>query len=154
MPTAAAQRAAEAELQRQKDKENAEAEKAREKRRLYQRRYREKNAEKLKEQRRAKYAERKSAEVSVIPVPSSESSYPCDAVIAAAVNHKNGITTIEAEGRTSNGDRVVLVESVMVDGVRYHRVKKTVYTYHSSKKSAIAAAKQENLKLILYGKQK
>lgn len=149
MPTAAAKRAEEAEKQRLQ-KDAVEAEKAA--RREYMRKYRQEHAEELNAKRRQKYAESLAAEEDTVFLDTSP--FPCDSVIAAAVAQKNNLSVIEAEGRTLNGNRIVLVEHVYVDGVRYHRVKRTEYSYHRSRKAAIAAAQKENVKLILYGKNK
>ena len=143
MPTAAAKRAEEAEKQRLQNNA-AEADKAA--KREYMRKYRQEHAEELKAKRRVKYAESKAAEEDSI----SLDPFPADSLIAAAVGQKHHLTVVEAEGRTQNGDRIVIVENLYIDGVRYHRVKRTQYTYHRSRKAAIAAAQKENVKLILY----
>ena len=149
MPTAAAKRAEEADKQRMQNN-TTEAEKAA--RREYMRKYRQEHAEELNEKRRKKYAESIAAEEDTVSLDTSP--FPCDSIIAAAVGQKHNLSVIEAEGRTINGNRVVLVEHVYVDGVRYHRVKRTEYSYHRSRKAAIAAAQKENLKLIIYGGSK
>lgn len=145
MPTAAAKRAEEAEKQRLQ-KDAVEAEKAA--KREYMRKYRQEHAEELKEKRRKKYAESLAAEDDSVSLDTSP--FPCDSIIAAAVGQKHHLTTVEAEGRTQNGNRIVLVENLYIDGIKYHRVKRTEYTYHRSRKAAIAAAQKENVKLILY----
>lgn len=71
-----------------------------------------------------------------------------DAIIAAAVAQKHNLSVVEAEGHTKN--MVVLVEHVSVDGVPYHRVKTTSYTYHRSRNAAIATARKQHIRLTIY----
>lgn len=129
MPTAAAERAAEAEKERLQREKNAER----------QRRYRETHAEELRQKRK------KTATLEELSV---SEPFPADTVIAAAVNQANGFTVVEAEGHHAN--KHVIIENVSLDGVPVHRVKTVQYSYHKSFAAALTAAKSNKLKLQFF----
>lgn len=136
MPTAAAQRAAEAERERQKREAKA----------AWQRKYRAEHAEELRQKRREANQRKKAATLEEL---SSAEPFPADTVIAAAVNQKHGHTIVEAEGHS--GNKHVIIENVHLDSEPVHRLKVVEYRYFKSFDSALIAAKSSQLKLQLFG---
>ena len=136
MPTAAAQRAAEAERERQKREAKA----------AWQRKYRAEHAEELRQKRREANQRKKAATLEEL---SSAEPFPADTVIAAAVNQKHGHTIVEAEGHS--GNKHVIIENISLDGEPVHRVKTVQYSYHRSFDAALIAAKSSKIKFQLFG---
>jgi len=136
MPTAAAQRAAEAERERQKREAKA----------AWQRKYRAEHAEELRQKRREASQRKKAATLEEL---STAEPFPADTVIAAAVNQKHGHTIVEAEGHHAN--KYVIIENISLDGVPVHRVKTVQYSYHRSFDAALIAAKSSKIKFQLFG---
>ncbi len=75
--------------------------------------------------------------------------FPADSVIAAAINQKHGLTTVEAVGQTRR--QTIIVEEIRIGGVVYHRLKKTQFFYFRNKNDALIAAKTGRIKLDIYG---
>ena len=136
MPTAAAQRAAEAERERQKREAKA----------AWQRKYRAEHSEELNRKRREKMQREKAEALEELSIAEP---YPTDAVIAAAVNQAHGFTIVEAEGHHAN--KYVIIENISLDGEPVHRVKTVQYSYHRSFDAALIAAKSSKIKFQLFG---
>ena len=143
-----------------------------EKRHEYSRKFREKNAKKIAEKKRADYEKRKAegppkppkqkAEPKpkkqkkptqpvsdpVVPAPTY---FPADSIIAAAVNQRHGFSTVLAVGQAEDSRQTVIIERHKTDkGFYLFRVKTTTYSYHKTKANALKAAKAAGLKLTLY----
>lgn len=96
------------------------------------------------QKRKSKKVPEAEEEAEEIPVPGE---FVPDAIIAAAVAQKHGLSVVEAEGRNKHGSKVVLIENVSVDGIGYHRVKVVEYQYFRSFNSALATAKKQRVKI-------
>lgn len=85
---------------------------------------------------------------SVDPV---SSHFPADSIIAAAVNHKHGFSTVLAVGEADDSRETVIVERTQTEkGFYLFRVKITRYSYYKTKAAAWKAAKATGTKLALY----
>ena len=136
MPTAAAQRAADAERERLQREKKAE----------WQRKYRAEHSEELNRKRREKKQREKAEALEELSIAEP---YPTDVVIAAAVNQAHGFTIVEAEGHHAN--KYVIIENISLDGEPVHRVKTVQYSYHRSFDAALIAAKSSKIKFQLFG---
>ena len=134
--TAAAQRAAEAERERQKREAKA----------AWQRKYRAEHSEELNRKRREKKQREKAEALEEL---SSAEPFPTDTVIAAAVNQVHHYSVVEAEGHS--GNKHVIIENISLDGIPCHRVKQVTYSYHKSFDAAMIAAKSSKIKLQFFG---
>lgn len=140
-----------------------------ERRHEYSRKFREKNAKKIAEKKRADYEKRKAEappKAPKVPKPKKQKKptqpvsdpvvpasthFPADSVIAAAINHKHGISTVLAVGQAEDSRQTVIIERHKTDkGFYLFRVKTTTYSYHKTKANALKAAKAAGLKLKLY----
>ena len=76
-------------------------------------------------------------------------TYPIDSLIAAAVNQKHHLTTIEAAGHSRT--RSVIVERVNINGEWYHRTKTTSYLYFHTRRDAVQNARTRGIRIVEYG---
>lgn len=109
-----------------------------------------------------KRRKRKKKEAVLKPDPDDEldpeifidDAFPCDSIIAAAINSEHSLSVVEAEAHSRDRTRVLCVEKVNRCGVPCHRVKMTTYRFFKSRDAALTAARQHRMKLTVYGSHK
>ncbi|MCR5137792.1 MAG: hypothetical protein K6C12_12035 [Oscillospiraceae bacterium] len=125
----------------ERERLNAErARKAREKRAAETPEEKAARAEKERQRKRDRNLKQKTAQD--LAEKNIDTPFPADAIIAAAVNAKHGITTVEAESRSHN--HYCIVERVYIGGTSVHRTKTVTYEYYKNKADAITAAKSHS----------